>query len=290
MATYGYLMHFGIKGQKWGIRRYQNPDGSLTAEGRARYGYSSSRSPEENFRNYEQMKKDFFIIGGDSSKYNEEYYMADEKLKQDISNFSKYKEKLVKGERDLADNIVNSEKFKKVLQDTDKIKKSVEKDLDNVYGDNSKDVYFEYLDQAFQQAIAKEFYKDKNVKKLTDDFYKLKNDNETKVKDYVTKLVGNVGDKKLNGNNYWTFKDEVTTSINKLINKPVRNQYNIETWKNTSSNDILDYVKGSPDRKVIYLSNIILDNLDRNNLSNDYYEKLREVENKLVKEGWFFYD
>lgn len=236
------------------------------------------------------MKKDFFIIGGDSSKYNEEYYMADEKLKQDISNFSKYKEKLVKGERDLADNIVNSEKFKKVLQDTDKIKKSVEKDLDNVYGDNSKDVYFEYLDQAFQQAIAKEFYKDKNVKKLTDDFYKLKNDNEAKVKDYVTKLVGNVGDKKLNGNNYWTFKDEVTTSINKLINKPVRNQYNIETWKSTSSDDILDFVKGSPDRKVIYLSNIILDNLDRNNLSNDYYEKLREVENKLVKEGWFFYD
>ena len=33
-----YLMHFGIKGQKWGIRRYQNPDGTLTAEGKKRYG------------------------------------------------------------------------------------------------------------------------------------------------------------------------------------------------------------------------------------------------------------
>ena len=31
-----YLMHHGIKGQKWGVRRYQNPDGSLTAEGRKR--------------------------------------------------------------------------------------------------------------------------------------------------------------------------------------------------------------------------------------------------------------
>lgn len=29
--------HHGIKGQKWGIRRYQNPDGTLTNEGRARY-------------------------------------------------------------------------------------------------------------------------------------------------------------------------------------------------------------------------------------------------------------
>ena len=30
------LMHHGIKGQKWGVRRYQNPDGSLTEEGRRR--------------------------------------------------------------------------------------------------------------------------------------------------------------------------------------------------------------------------------------------------------------
>ena len=33
-----YLAHHGIKGQKWGVRRYQNADGSLTAEGRKRAG------------------------------------------------------------------------------------------------------------------------------------------------------------------------------------------------------------------------------------------------------------
>lgn len=32
-----YLQHHGILGMKWGIRRFQNPDGSLTAEGRRRY-------------------------------------------------------------------------------------------------------------------------------------------------------------------------------------------------------------------------------------------------------------
>lgn len=32
------LYHHGIKGQRWGIRRYQNEDGTLTAEGRKRYG------------------------------------------------------------------------------------------------------------------------------------------------------------------------------------------------------------------------------------------------------------
>lgn len=32
------LYHHGIKGQKWGIRRYQNPDGMLTAAGQKKYG------------------------------------------------------------------------------------------------------------------------------------------------------------------------------------------------------------------------------------------------------------
>mgnify|MGYP007101864319 CR=1 FL=1 len=31
------LQHHGIKGMHWGIRRYQNPDGTLTAEGSLRY-------------------------------------------------------------------------------------------------------------------------------------------------------------------------------------------------------------------------------------------------------------
>ena len=29
-----YLMHYGVLGMKWGIRRYVNYDGTLTAEGR----------------------------------------------------------------------------------------------------------------------------------------------------------------------------------------------------------------------------------------------------------------
>ena len=39
MSTYYYygdtLYHHGIKGQKWGLRKYQNEDGSLTMDGTA---------------------------------------------------------------------------------------------------------------------------------------------------------------------------------------------------------------------------------------------------------------
>lgn len=31
------LYHWGIKGQKWGVRRYQNSDGTLTEAGKKRY-------------------------------------------------------------------------------------------------------------------------------------------------------------------------------------------------------------------------------------------------------------
>lgn len=63
------LYHHGILGQKWGIRRYQNQDGSLTPEGRIRYrkGYAKygNRSIVSNGRTWGGNSKSnvLFITG-----------------------------------------------------------------------------------------------------------------------------------------------------------------------------------------------------------------------------------
>lgn len=50
------LYHHGILGQKWGVRRYQNPDGTLTAEGKRRER-SSFKDKVKSLAGNEKFKK-----------------------------------------------------------------------------------------------------------------------------------------------------------------------------------------------------------------------------------------
>ena len=61
MRNNNYLIHFGTKGQKWGIRNYQNSDGSYTSKGQSENGghgrYYSGENNENEASNNNQVKK-----------------------------------------------------------------------------------------------------------------------------------------------------------------------------------------------------------------------------------------
>lgn len=64
-----YLMHHGVKGMKWGIRRYQNPDGTLTDLGRSRY-YNSNGHLSKQGLLYNKKKSKAFQRYKESTAHN----------------------------------------------------------------------------------------------------------------------------------------------------------------------------------------------------------------------------
>ena len=76
-----YLQHYGVKGQKWGVRRYQNEDGSLTDLGRKRVAQSGY------YLNYDVKKAAKSIGKIDSAnkqavreEYHKEYWKRHDEL------------------------------------------------------------------------------------------------------------------------------------------------------------------------------------------------------------------
>lgn len=90
-----FLEHHGIKGQKWGIRRFQNPDGSLTNAGRKRYGDSSGseKSSSAQKRSFFGRKKSSSSSSSSekedaTSKKKSVSEMSDEELRKAIDRLN----------------------------------------------------------------------------------------------------------------------------------------------------------------------------------------------------------
>lgn len=109
------LYHWGIKGMKWGVRRYQNKDGTLTDAGKKRYDAEADKG------GYNQTKSD-------GTRFKQTKKGQTEVLKADVNRYAKEDNEALR-------NVVNESKSMtnslKTLNDTSiRITKNKSKQMD----------------------------------------------------------------------------------------------------------------------------------------------------------------
>lgn len=127
----GELYHYGIKGQKWGVRRYQNKDGSLTRAGK-------KRAIKKFARDY---RKTTFRNGDD---WSAKAKLASSEKIQELHN-----SRILKDARKKFEDLANVEKdYWNNKKTVDKYQRKAAEEVAKKYGMSYKDVLegFKYDD------------------------------------------------------------------------------------------------------------------------------------------------
>ena len=142
LSSGGDLYHWGIKGMRWGVRRYQNKDGSLTAAGQKRRDKLQAKL--DKIDGTEKMKNS----GKTTKKIGD---MTDEELSEYITR--KNAEKVAYGlERDIAN--LNPKKVSAGEQFVANLKNELSKNIADAGGKAVKELMNKAVEKALGQGAA----------------------------------------------------------------------------------------------------------------------------------------
>lgn len=136
------IKHHGIKGQKWGVRRYQNPDGTLTEAGRKRLDRMSPDSVRKEMQ--KAVNKARSEKYGFSNRWRRDKGIGEQSEK--IHEFQKQKQKAWE----------TSEQYKRAVRETDNLDRMFDQGKISV-NDYDRE-YAKAWDKAFEDAPTSNTY------------------------------------------------------------------------------------------------------------------------------------
>ena len=207
-----YLEHHGILGMKWGIRRYQNSDGSLTPEGKVRYGSQMAKALQKgDQKSYDKIRSKI-KEGSDNDLLEKVANQLNDSGKK--ASKKNYSDALKKTEAEALEN--KRKEYARV------VKEKVESGKE----DNAR-LYAEYHDDLYSD-------KDSNISKTSSEDYKRNgymSNAERQTFNYAEKACKNLPDDK---------KDYFLRQLSNSFDAIVRDNPSVLVWDN-KKNKIVAY-------------------------------------------------
>lgn len=147
------IYHYGILGMKWGVRRYQNDDGSLTPAGEKRYSKLDSKiEKEKRLKNerHERAESQISERSGSEKRIDKAYVSAKKAHLKEADIDSDWR--IAKNRAKKDEYFRSSDEYKKAR--ADKIEKTID---EIVYGEDGREAISIYMERGMSksQAIAR---------------------------------------------------------------------------------------------------------------------------------------